>query len=137
MYRNLRQTGIQFGIIFGNVTLLSNSRLSLEAAEYARDMGKYDQFHEGLFRCYFTETQDIGRMDVIIELAGNIGLDTVELQRALRRKRYTSRLEKVAQEAHQNGINSAPTFIIEGKYAIVGAQPIQVFRDTLKKIRMG
>ena len=73
-------------------------------------------------------------MDVIMKLAGKAGLDTVSLQSALHEKKYAARLDKAAQEAHQNGINSVPTFIVEGKYIIVGAQPIEVFRDTLKKV---
>ena len=49
MHEQLRQRGKEFGIIFGNRTVLSNSRLALEASEYARDMGKYESFHEAMF----------------------------------------------------------------------------------------
>jgi predicted DsbA family dithiol-disulfide isomerase len=134
MYCNLRERGAPLGITFGRVTLLSNSRSALESSEFARDSGKYDGFHENLFRSYFTEMQDIGQMDVIMQLAGKAGLDSVALQSALQEKRYAARLDNVVQEAHQNRVNSVPTFIIEGKHIIVGAQPIEVFRDTLKKV---
>jgi hypothetical protein len=49
MFDALRQRGKEFGIVFGDCSVLSNSRLSLEASEYARDMGKYEQFHEKIF----------------------------------------------------------------------------------------
>jgi hypothetical protein len=41
MYDQLRQRGKEFNIVFADRTLLSNSRLALEASEYARDRGKY------------------------------------------------------------------------------------------------
>ena len=135
LYRNLRRSGAPFGIAFGDVTILSNSRNALEAGEFARDQGKYELFHEALFHAYFTETKDIGRMDVITGLAEKSGLDAAEMQAALKEKQYLPRLEQVTREARQNGINSAPTFLIDGRHAVVGAQPIEVFRETLQKIR--
>jgi len=41
----------------------------------------------------------------------------------------------VTREAQLCGITGAPTFIINGKYSIVGAQPLEVFRDTLSMIQ--
>ncbi|MCP4715756.1 MAG: thioredoxin domain-containing protein [Deltaproteobacteria bacterium] len=131
MYRNLRLSGKRFGIEFGQVTLLSNSRLSLEVGEFARDAGKYDEMHEALFRSYFTQVQDIGNRDVVFALAGEIGLDCDGLEAALEEKRYAERLERVAGEARQHGITAAPTFVIAEKHVIVGAQPLEQFREVL------
>ena len=135
MYSSLRLSGAQYGIKFGQVSLLSNSRMALEAGEFARDHDKFDLFHEKIFCSYFTKTNDIGSMDVIMETAGDVGLSSAELQQALNEKRYLQRLENVTQKAHKNGINSAPTFIIEDKFTITGAQPIDVFREILGKIQ--
>lgn len=134
LYGNLRQSGARYGITFGHVTLLSNSRKALEAGEYARDQGKYERFHNELFYAYFTQALDIGRSDIIMGIAEKAGLDTGELQKAFQAKRYLPRLEKVNHEAQQYGITGAPTFIINNAYTIVGAQPLEVFRDTLKRL---
>jgi predicted DsbA family dithiol-disulfide isomerase len=98
MYDQLRHRGKEFGIVFGNRTLLPNSRLALEAAEYARDMGKYESFHETMFRFYFTETYDIGDTDVIKSVAVEIGLDTDDMMKAISEKRYRPRLIQARQE---------------------------------------
>ncbi len=135
MYKNLRLSGAQFGITFAQVRLLSNSRTALEAGEFARDHGKFDLFHEQVFQSYFTENRDIGNLDVIMEIAKDCGLNSDELKQALRGKKYLPRLKKISLEAHKNNINSAPTFIIENKLAIIGAQPTEVFRDALKKFQ--
>ena len=137
MYQNLRARGTAFGIIFGDLTLLSNSRLAMEVAEFARDRGKFEPLHESLFRAYFTDTQDIGRHDVIMEMAAQIGLDTTALREALEQHTYAERLDNVTREAHQLGITAAPTFIVNDMYKIVGAHPLEVFQDLFTKIAAG
>jgi predicted DsbA family dithiol-disulfide isomerase len=135
MYRNLRKSGERFGIKFGNVRLLSNAGMSLAAGEFARDCGGFEAYHEAIFNIYFTQARDIGSWEAVREAAEAAGLDTAELKKALDAGRYRQRLAAVTGEAHRRGINSAPTFIINNTYAIVGAQPVGVFRDAL--IRAG
>jgi predicted DsbA family dithiol-disulfide isomerase len=134
MYQNLRRSGAQYGITFGDVKLLSNSRLSLEAGEYARDHGRFHEFHEEIFRAYFTGVKDIGRMDVILEAACSVGLDTEELAKALREGQYRARLREAQEQSERYGVTGVPAFIIEEKYKIVGAQPLEVFRETLHRV---
>jgi predicted DsbA family dithiol-disulfide isomerase len=134
MYENIRKRGDEFGIKFGPRLLLSNSRMSLEASEYARDMGKYELFHERIFYTYFTESKDIGSLEVLTESARVCGLDTDELMKALKDRRYAHRLEDSRKGAGQIRLTGVPTFIINKGTKIVGAQQIAVFRDLFKKI---
>ena len=134
MYDPLRQRGEEFGIVFGNRTLLSNSRLALEASEYARDMGKYESFHETIFRYYFTEAYDIGSIDIIKSVAVEIGLDTDDIMKAISEKRYRPRLIQARQEGEKINLTGVPTFIINGKYKIVGAQSVEVFKEVFGKM---
>jgi predicted DsbA family dithiol-disulfide isomerase len=134
MYENIRKRGDEFGIKFGPRLLLSNSRMSLEASEYARDMGKYELFHERMFYTYFTESKDIGNIEVISDSARVCGLDADELVRALKERRYAHRLEESRKEAGKINLTGVPTFIINGKTKVVGAQQITVFKDLFKKI---
>jgi len=135
MYDGLQVSGAQYGIEFGRVKILSNSRMVLEAGEFARDHGRFELFHEEAFRSYFTDIKNIGSMDVIMEIAENVGLDSAALQQALNKKQYLSRLEDVTLQAGRNGINSAPVFIIENETVITGAQPVEVFRKVLGEVQ--
>ena len=134
-YEQLRTRGKEVGVVFGNLTLLSNSRLALMASEYARDQGRYDSFHENMFHAYFTEGLDIGNLDVIAAVARKSGLDEKETLSAVRDGRYASRLNEARKEGQLIGLTGIPLFIIENKYKIVGAQPIETFRDLLDKIK--
>ena len=132
MYENLRRTGSEYHLAFGTVTQLANSRLAMEASEFARDQGKYDAFSEKVFHAYFTEARDIGKRDVVMELAGAAGLDVEALQDALLQGRYAQRLREANEEGSRYHITGVPAFIINEKHMIVGAQPLEVFRDLLK-----
>jgi predicted DsbA family dithiol-disulfide isomerase len=91
-YDQLRTRGKEVGVVFGNLEILSNSRLALMASEYARDQGRYDLFHQNIFHAYFTEGLDIGNLDVIADVAKKSGLDEKETLSAVRDDRYSSRL---------------------------------------------
>jgi predicted DsbA family dithiol-disulfide isomerase len=134
-YDQLRMRGKEVGVVFGNPTVLSNSRLALMASEYARDLGRYDSFHQNIFHAYFTEGLDIGKADIIADVAGKSGLDEKETLSAVRDGRYASRLNETRKEASLIGLTGVPLFVIETKHKIVGAQPIETFRDLLDKIK--
>ena len=134
MYEPLRERGKEFGIVFGYYTLLSNSRLALEASEYARDMGKYEIFHGHIFHAYFTEALDIGSLEVLATIAARCDLDAGEMMKALAEKRYSPRLAQAREEGKKINLTGVPTFIINEQHTIVGAQSVKVFQSLLRKI---
>ena len=134
MYDHLRRRGKEFGIVFGDLSVLSNSRLSLEASEYVRDMGKHEQFHENIFHAYFTEAIDIGNTEKLCNIAAGCGLDVIDMMHALKNGCYKLRLDEAKKEGLKIQLTGVPTFIINNKHKIVGAQPEKVFTDILDKI---
>jgi len=131
---NLRATGAQFGITFADRPFLSNSRLALQAAEFAREQGRFTEFHPALFSAYFSQGLDIGDLDVLSEIAGNAGLDAVAMKNALQSGKYLQTLAQAQEDAARLGVTGVPTFFIENKKTIVGAQPLDVFRKTLRSL---
>lgn len=134
MFNNLRRSGKEYGIEFADRTLLSNSRLSLEAGEYAREMGKYELFHEKVFYAYFTDALDIGNIDILSHIATDSGLDAIDMQRALAEGKYRHRLEASRADAQEIALTAVPTFVINNHHKIVGAQPFTAFSDILNNL---
>jgi predicted DsbA family dithiol-disulfide isomerase len=133
----LRERGREFGIVFGDRPLLSNSRMVLEASEFARDAGMYEKFHELVFHAYFTEGLNIGDFDVIAGLAEKSGLQRAardDLRKAIDTGRYKARLESGRKEGEEIGLTGVPTFILNGQFMIVGAQDPDVFRNAFKRL---
>jgi predicted DsbA family dithiol-disulfide isomerase len=136
-YNQLRARGKEVDVIFGDVTVLSNSRLALMASEFARDKGHYESFHENMFHAYFSEGLDIGNQDIIAAVAKKSGLDEKETLSAVHDGRYALRLDAAKKDGQLIGLTGVPLFIIENKYQIVGAQPIETFRHFIDKINGG
>ena len=87
----------------------------------------YPAFHENIFHAYFTEGLDIGSHDIIAAVAEKSGLDGKDTLKAVAEGRYADRLEKARREGGSIGLTGVPTLIVNKKYKVVGAQPIEVF----------
>lgn len=106
------------------------SRKALEAAEFARDNGRYDTMHTALFRAFFEEGWDLADTEVLLNVAASVGLDREELRTALEEGRYTEKVLADEKLAARLGVSSVPTMLIapvdaplETAEAITGAQP--------------
>lgn len=129
-----RQRCAELGLPFMAPTLLSNSRLAVEAAEFARDAGKHPEFHRAILAAYFAHSQDIGDLDVLGELAAEVGLDPAALRHALTTDLYAGKRRAAQEEARGLGITGVPTYIFPGAIRVVGAQPLGHFRRLLAGI---
>jgi predicted DsbA family dithiol-disulfide isomerase len=134
MTRRLNSMGAPFGLAFQKIMNISNSRLSLEAGEFAKEQGRFDEFHHAVFETYFSQGKDIGDMVVLEQIGKGSGLDTAALRSALETGKYRKQLENAKEKADGLNVTAAPTFVINYTDRIVGAQPIEVFRERLKSL---
>ncbi|MBS1192618.1 MAG: hypothetical protein H6Q97_597 [Nitrospirae bacterium] len=132
MTRRLNSMGAPFDLTFQKIVNISNSRLSLEAGEFAKEQGRFDEFHHAVFETYFSQGKDIGDIVVLEQIGKGSRLDTAALRSALETGKYRKQLDKVKEGAAGLGVTAAPTFIINNADRIVGAQPIEVFRERLR-----
>ncbi len=122
-------------MVFNDRDRASNSYLALFAGEFARDMDRFEEFHENVFRAFFTDLKDIARLDVIFEIAAKSGLNPEKLKLAFSEGRHQDRLDTAATEARRLGILSIPAFAFENDEIIVGALPPEMFRKALERIQ--
>ena len=136
-FRQLDERGRKMGVRFGPQPLMSNSRLAMQGGEFAKEHGRYDAYHEAVFRAFFTECKDIGDQEVILDLAKVVGLDVVACRKALEDGIYMPRLHEASRKAKMSGFSAAPTFVIAGYGSLSGAQPIEQFRKILRGVEKG
>ena len=101
---------------------------------WAAQQGRQQEMLEVLQRAHFTDGEDIGSHGVLARLAGTLGLDESD---ALAYLNSTTGQHEVGGDiaiARELGINSVPTFVIDGKYAVQGAQEPAMLRDALTEI---
>ncbi len=131
MFVNLNEMGKNYGLIFNGADFIANTHLSLLASEYAKNKGKFHEFHDNLFRLYFTDGKDIGDIEILKAVAESIGLNKDEMVKEITDGTYESNLEAAKNLAKQYEVDSTPTFIINNKHSIVGAQSIESFKKLL------
>lgn len=134
-YRNhLKSTAASVGIDMRRNPIIANSQKALEAAEFARDLGRLDEFGPAMFKAYFTDARNIGLVDELVDIADTTGMDGAALRRALDEDVYTARVKEGSDWAHNIGVTGVPTFIFDGKFAVVGAQPYEVFEQVMERL---
>jgi predicted DsbA family dithiol-disulfide isomerase len=114
--------------------IIPNSRRALEATEYAREHGKQEEFHRVVFRKFYGEGQDLNQWSVLLAAAEEVGVDVDAMQREVESGKYHEVLDDEIGEAYALGINAIPTYVLNDKYAIVGAQPYEVFEGVLARL---
>jgi predicted DsbA family dithiol-disulfide isomerase len=100
---------------------------------FAAERGCQDELKERLLRATFTEGEPIGDRGVLVRLAVETGLDADEVQSVLDSERYAGEVRADEQRANDLGISGVPFFVIDGRYAVSGAQSPDVFLDVLEQ----
>jgi predicted DsbA family dithiol-disulfide isomerase len=130
----LKSMAKMHGMEFNSPDRIYNTRIAHEATEYAREHSKGNEFHHVVFRKVYAEALDISKWDVLRSAAEEVGLDADDMQTVVDSGRYTSEVAEQVQQAQQIGVTGVPTYVINDRYAIVGAQPYEAFRNALAQI---
>ena len=112
----------------------TNSFNAHQLIHLAKEHDKQDEMKEALLSAYFVEGKHIGKKDVLLEIASDVGIDKSEAQKVLDNNSYSNEVVGDVEEAHRLGVQGVPFFYINGKYGLSGAQPVEVFVEALKKI---
>ena len=123
-----------YGMDFRSTDRIYNTRLAHEATEYAREHGKGNEFHKVIFRKVYAEGADPSQWDVLRSVAEEVGLDAEEMQRDVESEKYKLNVEEQVKWAYEIGVQGVPTYVVNDRYAIVGAQPYEVFKNALAQI---
>ena len=91
------------------------------------------QFKERLLSAYFTEGRDVGDADTIAFCANDIGLDAVALRTWLDSDEGYSEVQADLQGAAAREITAVPSFVIDDRFLIPGAQDVEVFVNVLQR----
>ena len=130
----LRSIANAYGMEFESTERIYNTRIAHEATEYAREHGRGNEFHKIVFRKVYAEKQDPSSWDVLRSAAEEAGLNADEIQRDVDGGKYTANVADQVNWAYQIGVSGVPTYVINDRYAVVGAQPYEVFKNALAQI---
>lgn len=119
------QEGIEFN--FAAIERMPNSKNSHQVIRWAGLAGVQDQVVEAIFKAYFIEAADIGDIGVLAALAAANGMDGDWVAQQLRQDADADRVASEDRYARSIGVQGVPCFIVDRKYAVMGAQDPAVF----------
>ncbi len=93
-----------------------------------------DDMKERLLKAYFTDGVDIGDPGVLADCAADVGLDRDDVMAFLRSDRGRAEVAAELELARDNGITAVPTYVVNGQWAIPGAQEPETFAKVLRKM---
>lgn len=130
-HATLRNLGESLGIPFAfeKCTRMPNTARSHALIFWAQQQGLGNEAVEALFKAYFVEGKDTGDREVLADVAAAIGLDRELVAARLMSDYDLEAIRAVSRRARDLGLSGVPCFIINRKYAIVGAQETDIFLD--------
>ncbi|NED94034.1 DsbA family oxidoreductase [Phytoactinopolyspora alkaliphila] len=105
-----------------------------ELLHYAKTVGKQSELKERLLKAYFEQGVHVGRIDNLVALAQEVGLDQAGAQDALESGKFAGAVAADIAQARALGINGVPFFVFDGRVGVSGAQSADVFTDALERV---
>jgi predicted DsbA family dithiol-disulfide isomerase len=112
----------------------SNSVLAHEGAEFAHEAGRARAYAREMFKAYFTDLEDIGKLEVVVRVGERAGLDPVALREALEAHSYRPRVLEAVGWTREAGVAGVPTFVFGDRFAMSGAQDAAVFDTVMERL---
>ncbi len=126
-----KEVGINFA--FDKITRSPNTLDAHRLIRWAQASGKQTDVVERLFNLYFTQGQDIGSFDVLVQIAKDFDLEASDIATALQTDHHVKDVQEEIATASRMGVNGVPFFILAGRYGVSGAQPSDVLVEVIRK----
>ncbi|MGF1635561.1 MAG: DsbA family protein [Cyclobacteriaceae bacterium] len=114
--------------------VVANSFNAHRLLHLAKRHAKGHILKESLLKAYFIEGKNIDERETLISMGKNVGLPTEDMHTMFESDLFADEVRKDLYEARQVGVTGVPFFLFDGKYAVSGAQSVDVFISALRKI---
>lgn len=118
---------------FDDMTV-ENTLKAHRIVKWAQQQGDVSQLVESLLHSYFVEAKRIGQDDVLLAIIEEHGFNREKAAEVLVSDVFTEEVETDIQEGLKLGVRGVPFFVFNQTYGISGAQPQEVFENTLLQV---
>ena len=98
-----------------------------------QDGGRQDALKEALLQAYFVDARNVADHEVLIDLAASVGLDADEARAVLSSDAHRDAVAADQAQASAYGATGVPFFVVDSRYGVSGAQPVEVFAQLLEQ----
>jgi predicted DsbA family dithiol-disulfide isomerase len=126
-----KEDGIPYA--FDKITRTPSSLNAHRLLRWAHVIGSQRTVAEALFMAYWSWGQDVSDIQVLKTIAIVNGLNGDEIAEELATDRDKKEVLEEAQLAQQIGVSGVPTFVVNRKYGVTGAQPVEALVEVMRK----
>lgn len=127
-----KQVGLEFDFAHGiQVNTFDAHRL----AHFAKQQGKLKDINERLLKAHFVDCLNVGDHETLLQLSIEVGLEKEAVRTVLTDSgRFAEDVLRDQKEAQQIGVTGVPFFVLNGKYAINGAQSSEAILQVIEQV---
>ena len=127
-----KEDGIPYD--FDKITRTPNSMNAHRLLRWAEEAGGQVAVAEALFMAYWSWGQDISDIEVLKTIAIVNGFNGPDVAKHLSTDLDKDEVMAEAISSKQIGVTGVPTYIVNKKYGMVGAQPVSAIVEMLKQV---
>lgn len=136
VYGRIKDSGKALGIDF-NFDAMKVSPNTMDAHRVIRWAGgqsaeTQNKLVERLFELFFLEGGHIGLDEVLSKAAEEAGMDAKIVDDLLKTENDKPEVAAEIDQARQMGVTGVPCFIVDNKFAVMGAQPAEQLVEAMK-----
>jgi predicted DsbA family dithiol-disulfide isomerase len=137
VHDNLTRLGAELGLpfAFDKIKRSPNTLDAHRLIRWAATAGAQTEVVDRLFKAFFVEGRDIGDRKVLVEIAGECGLEASKVEKALADGADSGLVRQEIEEAQAMGVSGVPFFIFGGRVGVPGAQEPSVLRQAIAQAR--
>ena len=136
MLARVEAAGAEEGVVFdwerAQAVNTRNAHRLLAFAERRHGAAVQRDVAERLFALHFAQGGDVGDADQLAAVAAEAGMHAEEVREHLRSTAGERELADALEGARRIGIRAVPTFVVDGRWAVEGAQPVAALVEVLE-----
>ncbi len=114
--------------------LRANTLLAHRLLWLAEATGQQYELKERLLQAYFVDGLDVGDPAVLAACAGEVGFDATKVAAFLASDDGVAEVQHELRTAAEAEITAVPTFVIDGRWAVPGAQDPETFVNVIRRL---
>ena len=136
MMAQITESGNAIGLDYHfDQVVLANTMKAHQLLHEARIQGFQHEMEELLFEAHFVEGKNIDDVNMLVDLASEVGLDITALDVKILTGAYSKEIDSDINLAQQFGVRGVPFFVFDRKYAVSGAQEVGTFLKTMEQVQ--
>lgn len=125
-----KEQGLEFDFEKAKV---ANTKNAHRLIHFSKQQGKGGEMKERLLKAYFSDGENVDDPNTLIKLGAEIGLNESEIKSMLASNQFDDAVDQDIYESRLIGVRGVPFFVLDRKFGISGAQPDEVFEETIEK----